>query len=57
MTDVDAKSQPSKKTHEQGVRRPREREKKKKYPEAFLKQRRDFYPFMESTGGLLGKES
>jgi hypothetical protein len=33
------------------------REKKKKYLEACLEQRRHFSPFVESTDGLLGKES
>jgi hypothetical protein len=34
-----------------------EREKKKKYLEAGLEQRRHFSPFLASTNGLLGKES
>jgi hypothetical protein len=34
-----------------------EREKKKKYLEACLEQRRHFSPFVASTDGLLGKES
>jgi hypothetical protein len=34
-----------------------EREKKKKYIEACLEQRRHFSPFVASTDGLLGKES
>jgi hypothetical protein len=34
-----------------------EREKKKKYLEACLKQRRHFSPFVASTDNLLGKES
>jgi hypothetical protein len=34
-----------------------EREKKKKYLKAYLKQRWHFSPFVVSTNGLLGKES
>jgi hypothetical protein len=34
-----------------------EKEKKKKYLEACLEQRRHFTPFVVSTDGLLGKEA
>ncbi len=53
--DVDSKSQRSKDPHK--VLEALEREKKKKYPEACLEQRRHFSPFVASTDGLLGKES
>jgi hypothetical protein len=33
-----------------------ERERKKKYLEEYLEQRRHFTPFVVSTDGLLGKE-
>jgi hypothetical protein len=52
---VDAKSQQSKDPHK--VLEAHEREKKKKYLEACLKQRQHFSPFLVSTDGLLGKES
>ncbi len=55
ITDVDAKSQRSKDPHK--VLEAHEREKKKKYLEACLEQRRHFSPFVASTDGLLGKES
>jgi hypothetical protein len=55
ITDVDAKSQQSKDPHK--VLEAHKREKKKKYLEACLEQRRHFSPFMASTDGLLGKES
>jgi hypothetical protein len=55
ITDVDAKSQRSKDPLK--VLEAHEREKKKKYLEACLEQRRHFSPFVASTDGLLGKES
>jgi hypothetical protein len=55
ITDVDSKSQRSKDPHK--VLEAHEREKKKKYLEACLKQRRHFSPFVASTDSLLGKES
>jgi hypothetical protein len=55
ITDVDTKSQQSKDPHK--VLEAHEREKKKKYFEARLKQPRHFSPFVASTDGLLGKES
>jgi hypothetical protein len=55
ITDVDAKSQRSKDPLK--VLEAYEREKKLKYLEACLEQRRHFSPFMASTDGLLGKES
>jgi hypothetical protein len=55
IRDVDSKSQRSKDPHK--VLEAHEREKKKKYCEACLKQRRHFSPFVASTDGLLGKES
>jgi hypothetical protein len=55
ITDVDAKSNLSK--HPKKVLIAQEKEKKKKYLEACLEQRRHFTPFVESTDGLLGKEA
>ena len=55
VTDVNAKSNRSKDPHK--VLAAHEREKKKKYPGACLKQHRDFSPFVVSTDGLLGKEA
>jgi hypothetical protein len=55
ITDVDAKSNRSKAPVK--VLATHEREKKKKYLEACLEQRRHFSPFVVSTDGLLGKEA
>ena len=55
VTDVDAKSYRSRAPHK--VLESQEREKKKKYLDACLKQRRHFSPFVVSTDGLLGKEA
>ena len=55
ITDVDAKSNRSKDPDK--VLATHEREKKKKYLEACLDQRRHFSPFVVSTDGLLGKEA
>jgi hypothetical protein len=55
ITDVDAKSNLSK--HSEKVLIVHEKEKKKKYLEACLEQRRHFTPFVVSTDGLLGKEA
>jgi hypothetical protein len=55
ITDVDAKSQRSKDPLK--VLEAHQREKKKKYLEACLEQRRHISPFVASTDGLLGKES
>jgi hypothetical protein len=56
ITDDDGtKFQQSKEPHK--VLKAHKREKKKKYLEACLKQRRHFSPFVASTDGLLGKES
>jgi hypothetical protein len=55
ITDVDSKTQRSKDPHK--VLEAHEREKKKKYLEACLEQRRHFSPSVASTDGLLGMES
>jgi hypothetical protein len=55
ITDVDSKTQRSKDPHK--VLKVYQREKKKKYLEACLEQRRHFSPFVALTDGLLGKES
>jgi hypothetical protein len=55
IRDIDAKYQRSKNPHK--VLEAQEREKKKKYLETCLEQRRHFSPFVASTEGLLGKES
>jgi hypothetical protein len=55
ITDVDAASNRSKDPHK--VLNTHKREKKKKYPEACLEQRRHFTPFVVSTDGLLGREA
>jgi hypothetical protein len=55
ITDVNAKSNRSKDPYK--VLATQEREKKKKYLEACLEQRRHFSPFVVSTDGLLGKEA
>ena len=55
ITDVDAKSNRSKDPMK--VLAAHEREKKKKYLEPCLEQRRHFSPFVVSTDGLLGKEA
>ena len=52
---MDSKSQRS--TSSENVLQKHEREKKKKYLEACLDQRRHFTPFVVSTDGLLGKEA
>jgi hypothetical protein len=55
VTDTDAKSNLSKDPAK--VLANHEREKKKKYLEACLGQRRHFTPFVVSTDGLLGREA
>jgi hypothetical protein len=55
VTDTDAKSNLSKDPAK--VLEAHEKEKKKKYLEACLEQRRTFTPFVVSTDGLLGKEA
>jgi hypothetical protein len=55
ITGVDAKSNLSK--HPDKVLIAHKKEKKKKYLEACLEQRRHFTPFIVSTNGLLGKET
>ena len=55
VTDTDAKSYRSKDPAK--VLEAQEREKKKKYLQACLGQRRHFTPFVVSTDGLLGKEA
>jgi hypothetical protein len=55
ITDVDAKSNRSKDPIK--VLATHEREKKRKYLEACLGQRRHFSPFVVSADGLLGKEA
>jgi hypothetical protein len=55
MTDVDAKSNRSKTPIK--VLAAHEREKKRKYLEACLEQRRHFSPFVVSTDGLFGIEA
>ena len=55
VTDTDAKSNLSKDPAK--VLEAHEREKKKKYLEACLAQRRHFTPFVVSADGLLGKEA
>ena len=54
VTDTDAKSNRSK--NPMKVLAQHEHEKKKKYLEPCLKQRRHFTPFVVSTDGLIGKE-
>jgi hypothetical protein len=55
ITDIDAKSQQSKDPHK--VLEAYKREMKKKYLQTCLKQRWHVSPFVQCTGGLLGKES
>jgi hypothetical protein len=55
ITDTDAKSNLSKDPAK--VLEAHEKEKKKKYLEACLEQRRTFTPFVVSTDGLIGKEA
>ena len=55
MTDLDAKSNKSRNPDK--VLAAHEREKKKKYLEPCLEQRRHFSPFVVSTDGLFGKEA
>jgi len=55
VTDLDAKSNRSRDPAK--VLESHEKEKKKKYLEPCLKQRRHFTPFVVSTDGLLGKEA
>jgi hypothetical protein len=55
ITDVDAKSNLS--NHPDKVLIVHEKEKKKKYPDACLEQRRHLTPFVVSTDGLLRKEA
>jgi predicted transcriptional regulator len=55
VTDTDAKSNISKDPAK--VLEAHEKEKKKKYLEACLEQRRTFTPFVVSTDGLIGKEA
>ena len=54
VTDTDAKSNRSKDPGK--VLAAHEREKKKKYLQPCLEQRRHFTPFVTSTDGLIGKE-
>ena len=55
MTDVDAKSCRSRDPDK--VLETQEREKKRKYLDACIQQRRHFSPFVVSTDGLMGKEA
>jgi hypothetical protein len=55
VTDTDAKSNRSKDPKK--VLEQHEKEKKKKYLQACLAQRRHFTPFVVSTDGLIGKEA
>jgi hypothetical protein len=55
VTDTDAKSYCSRDPHK--VLAQQEREKKKKYLDACLEQRRHFTPFVVSTDGLVGREA
>ena len=55
MTDTDATSNRSKDPMK--VLETHEKEKKQKYLEPCLKQRRHFTPFVVSADGLLGKEA
>ena len=55
MTDLDCNSNRSKDPEK--VLAAHEREKKRKYLEPCLEQRRHFTPFVASTDGLLGKEA
>jgi hypothetical protein len=55
VTDTDAKSYRSRDPHK--VLASQEAEKKKKYLQACLEQRRHFTPFVVSTDGLIGQEA
>ena len=55
MTDTDAKSYHSQDPHK--VLAQHEREKKKKYLQACLDQRKHFTPFVVSTDGMIGQEA
>ncbi len=55
VTDTDAKSY--RKRDPAKVLETGEKEKKKKYPESCLEQRRHFTPFVVSVDGLLGREA
>jgi hypothetical protein len=55
VTDTDAKSYRSRDPHK--VLASQEREKKKKYLQSCLDQRKHFTPFVVSTDGLIGREA
>jgi hypothetical protein len=55
ITDTDAKSNRSKDPYK--VLEAHEREKKRKYLEPCLEQRRHSTPFVVSTDGLIGREA
>jgi hypothetical protein len=56
VTDTDAKLYRSRDPHKK-VLATQEREKKKKYLQSCLEQRRHFTPFVVSTDGLFGRET
>jgi hypothetical protein len=55
VTDTDAKSYRTRDPHK--VLATQEREKKQKYLDACLKQRKHFTPFVVSTNGLIRREA
>jgi hypothetical protein len=55
VTDTDAKTYRSRDPHK--VLASQEREKKKKYLQSCLEQRKHFTPFVVSTDGLIGREA
>jgi hypothetical protein len=55
VTDTDAKSYRSQDPHK--VMATQQREKKKKYLQSCLKQRKHFTPFVVSTDGLIRREA